>query len=138
MLADFFRRLFNPPARLLDTGRPGHSALLGRGRTKRERARAAARIFHGTHQGTVVKLNPDERRLPEYMVLVGEVNAIEYIPPENSARGGAVWRHEATDLGGGKRSKNRPLLVADPDTGLVAVVKHNSALRFDPERGLVG
>jgi hypothetical protein len=86
----------------------------------------------------VVDLRPDERRLPRTGVVVGEVLAIEYAAPPQSRRAGVVWRHETTDLGDGERSRRRPLLVADPETGRVAILKQSSAFRFDPEKGLVG
>lgn len=105
-----------------------------------ERARRQARAFHGTDDGTVVELGPQERRGgSRYRVLLGALDGLRYIPPAHSERGGVVWEHDAGDRGPTQpRARRRPLLVADPATGEIQIVKHRSPMRFSPRRGIVG
>jgi hypothetical protein len=105
-----------------------------------EAARRASRTFHGAGAGDVVELSAAERRryaLPRFVVPLGRVNAIEYVPPSGSQRGGAIWRHRATDRGRGQApARTAPMLVADPRTG--RAVEIGGAQRFDPKKGLIG
>lgn len=104
-----------------------------------ETARRMARQFHGTDRGHVVELEPHERQVSRYGVVVGHVEAIEYQPLPGSQRAAATWRHESGDRGVGQpRAKHKPLLVVDPITKRPQIVAHRSPLRFSSRRGLVG
>lgn len=103
-------------------------------------AQRASRTFHGAGAGDVLELSAAERRrygLPRFVVPIGRENAIEYVAPDGSQRGGAVWRHRAGDRGRGVASaRSVPMLVADPRTGRVETI--GGQQRFDPRRGLIG
>ncbi len=102
-------------------------------------ARRLAREFHGTDSGVVLELDPDERRASRYAVVVGEVPAIEYQPPAQSKRAGAVYRHESGDRGPGQpEAHERPLLAVDPVTRRPIIVQHKSPMKFSSKKGLVG
>lgn len=79
------------------------------------------------------------RRNGKKLVVIGYLEAIEYLAPAGSKRAGVRWRHNIGDNGSGRpKSDERPLLVADPATGRVQILRGRSDLRFDPRRGLVG
>ena len=95
------------------------------------KAEDASRVFHGSEAFTM-------RVGGRKYVVIGYLEALEYRPPTGSRRSGAIYRHELGDYGNGKRSTGRPLLVADPRTGEVKLIKGRSGLKFSPVRGLVG
>jgi hypothetical protein len=93
-------------------------------------AQEAAERFHGTSGPGLTKGRK---------VVLGEVESIRYRPPAHSRRGGADWVHESGDFGLGPiRSRRRPLLVADPNSGMPQLDMSTSPMRFRPGRGLVG
>lgn len=104
-----------------------------------EKADADSERFHGTPD-EVVELEPAERRPPSrYQTVLGDLTAIEYRPHSHSKRGDAEWRHEAGDQGILRRkAKGKELVVADPATGVVRIVKHTSSMRFEADKGIVG
>lgn len=94
--------------------------------------------FHGTG-GEVVRLGPDQRRVPpELVVRVGEEVATAYRPSRRSRRGGTDWEHQAGDQGDGRpRARGRRLIVADAE-GRTYVVPGTSRMQFDADQGLIG
>jgi hypothetical protein len=93
-------------------------------------AQEAAERFHGISGPGLTKGRK---------VVLGEVESIRYRPPAHSRRGGADWVHESGDFGLGPiRSRRRPLLVADPNSGMPQLDMSTSPMRFRPGRGLVG
>jgi hypothetical protein len=93
-------------------------------------AQDAAERFHGASGRGLTKGGK---------VVLGEVESIRYRPAAASRRGGADWVHESGDFGLGPiRSRRRPLLVADPNTGKPQLDMSTSPMRFQPGRGLVG
>jgi hypothetical protein len=89
-----------------------------------------SRRFHGTSQHVV-------RSGRKAFVVIGQLQAVEYTTPEPSVKAGVLWRHHLGDWGD-RKTTVRPLLVADPVTGEVKILKGRSGLKFDPDRGLVG
>jgi len=102
-----------------------------------ERLQRLSERFHG-ERGHVLRLGPDQRRrLPEYVVDVGQEVATVYRPPRSSRRGNASYEHEAGDVGGGRKISGRRRIVAD-SRGRTYVVPGSSRMRWSPDRGLIG
>lgn len=100
-------------------------------------ARRLSRRFHGFVD--IVELQPEERVVSRYLVVLGEIPALEYLPDPQSKRGGVIWRHEAGDIGFGRNiAGERPLLCVDPVTRRPVIVPNRSRMTFDPDHGLVG
>lgn len=87
----------------------------------------ASSMFHG---------RPDLTR--NGRVLVGDIEEIVYRAPDGSRRAGAPWRHVAGDTGGVGRNRGRARLLADPNSGALAIDTRGSGVRFDNRRGIVG
>lgn len=87
----------------------------------------ASSLFHG---------RPDLTR--NGRVLVGDIEEIVYRAPDGSRRAGAPWRHVAGDTGGLGRNRGRARLLADPNSGALAIDTRGSGVRFDNRRGIVG
>lgn len=103
-----------------------------------EKAQRMSQRFHGTPD-QVVELNREERQLPRFAVVIGAQRKIAYEAPADSKRAGVVWEHESGDRGAGKSpSRKAPLLLADPERGIVFTVKDKSPMRFSSRQGIVG
>ena len=101
-------------------------------------AKRLARQFHGEDY-EVVELDPDERKLPRFLPVLGRMPTLEYEPSPGSKRAGYVYEHESGDRGfGQKASPNAPLLAADPKTRRPVIVPLRSPVRFSGKVGLVG
>lgn len=87
----------------------------------------ASAMFHG---------RPDLTR--NGRVVVGDIEEIVYRAPDGSKRAGAPWRHVAGDTGGLGRNRGRARLLADPNSGALAIDTRGSGVRFDNRRGIVG
>lgn len=113
--------------------------LLHRNPTPVQSAQRASRTFHG-EPGEVYRLDRTDRLgPPPVVVALGTVEAIEYKPADRSQRGRTTWRHASGDRGdNAPRSRKRPLLVADPQTGRAFIVPNGAPQKFSSKRGLVG
>lgn len=113
-----------------------------RGATRRKNPRAssaAARLsqeFHGSPV-YVRRLKARERRLPETVVVIGDVPETWYNAPAGSQRAGEIWRHLSGDTGATVEVGPHPQLVADPRTRRVYTIPGESGMLFDEHRGLI-
>ena len=122
------------PADLRDLGK-----LTPTDRRQLAAARRLAETFHGPGTCEVIELEPGERKLPRFLAALGEIPALEYEPPADSQRAGAVYRHESGDRGFGQHSSpNRPVLAVAPGSKRPVIVPMRSPVRMDSKRGLVG
>ncbi len=96
----------------------------------RKDAERWSRIFHGSDR-FVIKVGSKS------YVVIGFLERVVYVAPPGSVKAGKYWVHQLGDYGD-RQSPVRPLLVADPDTGEVRILKGRSGLHFEPTKGLVG
>lgn len=102
------------------------------------KAKRLSSNFHGT-AGEVIELSAKERRLPRYVVALGEMPEVKYEPPTDSKRGQYTYVHRAGDRGFGKKGSNaKPMLAVDPRSGKPIIVPMRSPVKFSSRRGLVG
>ena len=93
--------------------------------------------FHGNKRHVLV-LSEQERRLPKYVVELGQMPELDY-QPTRSERAGAIYQHTAGDRGFlMPKARGKPLLAADPRNRRPLIVPMRSPVVFDEERGLVG
>ncbi len=113
------------------------ATLTAREKRELETARRMSKKFHGNSQ--VIELDAQDRQVPRFAVAVGEISDLTYSPNRGSKRRGADWHHTSGDRGPGKpRSRQKPLLVADPITKQPILLKHRSPMKFSSKQGLVG
>ena len=113
------------------------ATLTAREKRELETARRMSKQFHGNSQ--VIELNQKDRHVPRFAVAAGEISEMTYSPNRGSKRQGTDWHHKSGDRGPGKpRSRQKPLLVADPITKQPILLKHRSPMKFSSKRGLVG
>ena len=82
--------------------------------------------FHGLPPERIVKLPIESRQIPDVLVVLGELYALEYIPitPTGKSRKRVVrFRHEAGDVGGGIKVGQPPLLCTDPEGKNLYIIK---------------
>ncbi len=102
-------------------------------------AKRLAVQFHGDKGAEVIELDPDERKLPRFLTVLGEMPELQYETPAGSKRAGWIWEHAAGDRGFGRPSSpNRPVLAADPTTRRPVLVPARSPVRFNGKLGLIG
>jgi hypothetical protein len=66
-----------------------------------EKAKEIYQEFHGG-EPEVTELSIDSRTIPDTLIVIGKLIAVEYEPTGGSNRKGEVYRHEWGDTGGRK------------------------------------
>jgi hypothetical protein len=82
--------------------------------------------FHGVPPRKLIKVPITSRQIPEVLVVLGELYALEYIPvtPTGETTKKIVrFRHESGDIGGGIKVGRRPLLCTDPEGENLYIIK---------------
>lgn len=102
------------------------------------RAKAVSRMVNGARGNDVIELREEERRLPKYLAVVGELAEMTYRPNARSTRGSWDWTHASGDRGALQaKGKRKPVLAVDPKTKRPYLIPFGSAMRLT-KRGLVG
>lgn len=102
------------------------------------KAQRLSQKFHG-NPNEVIELSNKERKLPKYVVALGEMPALGYEPRQGSVRANTLYVHESGDRGLlQSKSKNRPVLAADPKTGRPLIIPMKAPVKFSSSKGLVG
>jgi flagellar biosynthesis GTPase FlhF len=103
-----------------------------------QRAMRLSEEFHGTpHE--VIELAPAEQQVSRYLVALGRLPELRYVPDGHSERGGVEWVHESGDRGFARpRSDRQPWLAVDPATLRPVIVPMRSPMRLNAARGLEG
>lgn len=101
-----------------------------------------ARDFHGDGQSAaVIELSEKERvKPPRFLTVVGDINSLDYQPPDDSERGRIIWTHESGDKGPFEApSTAKPILAVDPsDKKRFFIVPDKSKMTFSTKKGIVG
>ena len=89
--------------------------------------------FHGMPPDTLVKVPIESRKIPEVLVVLGELVALEYrpiTPTGKTTKKKVVYRHEMGDIGGGVKIGEPPLLCSDPEGKNLYIIKRKGTQLF--------
>lgn len=106
--------------------------------TARENLSRIYQSFHGLRPTKMIKVRLPYREIPEDMVLIGQLVALEYQVVGTSERKGTLYRHEFGDTGGKKRVKAPVLLATDKSRRMFYILPTSSRHPFFSGRGIVG
>lgn len=94
--------------------------------------------FHGLRPSKLIKLSLPYRKIPEDLVLIGQLIALEYEVIGTSERKGTLFRHEFGDIGGKKRVKAPVYLATDKSRKMFYILPTSSRHPFFSGRGIIG
>jgi hypothetical protein len=102
-----------------------------------EEAKDIYREFHNS-EPEVIKLSIDSRTIPEPLIVIGKVIAVEYEPVGDSEREGQTYRHDWGDTGSRKVDTLHYFCTDTTRRAFYLIKGKPSAYPVFNERGVVG